>query len=254
MRTLIMKKMKGFWWVICLVLLPLLHSCDDNDGYSIGDFTPPLWATVRTTSNAFYLDCDVWGKLWPVNTDLGWFQPVDGQRVIVSFNPLSDNYGEYDHAVKILKMQEVLTKPLEVVTAETDDEFGHDAMRVLKDGTGISGGYFNVLFQQNLPVDNQKHRISLVRPESDEDLYQADGYLHLQLRYNDYDKVSGVYSPYPSPVSFSLRSLEIPEAAKGIKIHLNSEKNGEVELTYDILKESVLSVPESLSVRDMQIE
>ncbi len=242
-----MRKLQDLCLMLCLALMSFLHACDDNDGYSLGDFTPPLWATVRTTGNAFYLDCDVWGKLWPVNTDMGWFKPVDGQRVIVSFNPLSDQYGEYDHAVKILEMQEVLTKSLEVVTAENDDDFGHDALRVLKNGTGISGGYFNVLFQQNLPSGNQKHLISLVRPEKDSELYQQDGYLHLQLRYNDYDQLSGNYAPFPSPVSFSLRSLEIPEDAKGIKIHLNSEKNGAVVLTYDRLTEKALEVPSELA-------
>ena len=38
--------------VVCLAVMPALQSCDDNDGYSIGDFTPPLWATVRVTGNA----------------------------------------------------------------------------------------------------------------------------------------------------------------------------------------------------------
>lgn len=248
-----MRKLQGLWFWLFVALLPFLHACDDNDGYSIGNFTPPLWATVRTTGNAFYLDCDVWGKLWPVNTDMGWFRPVDGQRVIVSFNPLSDQYGEYDHAVKILEIQEVLTKSLEVVTAENDNDFGHDALRVLKNGTGISGGYFNLLFLQNLPSGNQKHRISLVRPEKEEELYQADGYLHLQLRYNDYDQVSGQYSPYASPVSFSLRSLEIPQEAKGIKIHLNSEKNGDVELVYDIQNEQALDLPDNLGTLEQSL-
>lgn len=237
-----MKRIYGLWWMLCLVVLPLLHACDDDEGYSIGDFTPPLWATVRTTGNAFYLDCDVWGTLWPVNIDMGWYEPVDGQRVIVSFNPLSDNYGEYDHAVKILDIRDVLTKPLEVLTAENDAEFGNDAMRVLKEGTGVSGGYFNVWFQQNMPTEGVKHRISLVRPESDEELMGEDGYLHLQLRYNDYDKVSGIYNPYPSPVSFSLRGLEVPEGSKGLKIHLKSEKNGDVVLTYDFKTDKSLSV------------
>ena len=62
-----MRKLHWLFMVVCLAVMPALQSCDDNDGYSIGDFTPPLWATVRVTGNAFYLDCDVWGTLWPVN-------------------------------------------------------------------------------------------------------------------------------------------------------------------------------------------
>ena len=76
-----MKKLHWLFMAICLAVMPALQSCDDNDGYSLGDFTPPLWATVRVTGNAFYLNCDVWGTLWPVNTDIGWYDAVDGQRV-----------------------------------------------------------------------------------------------------------------------------------------------------------------------------
>ena len=91
---------------VCLLAGLSFQSCD-SDGYSIGDFTPPLWATARVTGNAFYLDCDVWGTLWPVNVDLGWYETVDGQRVITVFNPLSDEYAGYDHAVKILSMTQL---------------------------------------------------------------------------------------------------------------------------------------------------
>ena len=52
-----MKKLHWLFMAICLAVMPALQSCDDNDGYSLGDFTPPLWATVRVTGNAFYLNC-----------------------------------------------------------------------------------------------------------------------------------------------------------------------------------------------------
>ena len=55
-----MRKLHWLFMAVCLAVMPVLHSCDDDEGYSIGDFTPPLWATVRVTGNAFYLDCDVW--------------------------------------------------------------------------------------------------------------------------------------------------------------------------------------------------
>ena len=193
-----MKKVHWFVLLLCLVS-PVFQSCDDGDGYSIGDFTPPLWATVRVGGGAFYLDCDVWGTLWPVNTDMGWYTPVDGQRVITYFNPLWDNYEGYDHAVKIIS---------------------------------ISGGYMNIIFLQNLPA-KEKHRISLVRPQDDAELYGEDGYVHLELRYNDYDDVTG-YGNWGA-VSYNLSSLNFTDATKGIKLKLNSSVNGEVEVAFDFV-------------------
>ena len=36
-----------------LAILPLLNSCDDSEGYSLGDFTAPSWATVKTLEDGF---------------------------------------------------------------------------------------------------------------------------------------------------------------------------------------------------------
>ena len=57
-----MKRLHWLFMAICLAVMPALQSCDDNDGYSFGDFTPILlWATVRA-KNTFYLESDdVWG-------------------------------------------------------------------------------------------------------------------------------------------------------------------------------------------------
>ena len=69
-----MRKLHWLFMAICLAVMPVLQSCDDDDdGFSVGDFTPPLWATVRVTGNAFYLDCDLWGRLWPTNVNLGGY-------------------------------------------------------------------------------------------------------------------------------------------------------------------------------------
>lgn len=215
---------------ICLAVMPALQSCSDDDGYSLGDFTPPLWATVRTTGNAFYLDCDVWGTLWPVNTDLGWYKPAEGQRVITVFNPLYDNYEGFDHAVKLLRLQDVLTKEVETLTPETEEEFGNDPVLIYQGDISISGGYMNIFFLQNLPSET-KHRISLLRPQDDRELYGDDGYLHLELRYNDYDDVTERRAY--GAVSYNLGSLDVTSETKGIKLKLNSEKNGEVEVVFD---------------------
>lgn len=246
-----MKKLHWLFMAICLAVMPALQSCDDFDnGYSVGDFTPPLWATVRVTGSAFYLDCDRWGTLWPVNTNIGWYEPADGQRVITTFNPLYDNFQGYDHAVKILTMQEVLTKNIEIMTAENEKEFGNDPILVDKRNLGISGGYLNIIFAQNLP-SKTKHRISLVRTQEEEDLYTEDGYIHLELRYNTYDDVTG-YRTFGA-VSYNLNSLDIT-SAKGIKLKLNSEVNGEVELTFDLKDSGSDTDKASMDFSKMQLQ
>ena len=41
-----MRKLHWLFMAVCLAVMPVLQSCDDDEGYSIGDFTPPLWATA----------------------------------------------------------------------------------------------------------------------------------------------------------------------------------------------------------------
>ena len=226
---LTMKKTKMMLMLcLCAVLPAFLCSCDDDDSYSLGDFTPPLWATVRTQGTAFYLDCDVWGTLWPVNTDLGGYEPVDGQRVITSFNPLADDYEGFDHAVKILSLHHALTKQLEQITPDTEEAYGNDPLLIYQGDMCVSGGYLNLLFLQNLPA-SEKHRISLVQSAEDLQAGQEDGYLHCQLRYNTFGDLTGRRAY--GAVSFHLGQL--PEGCKGVKVQLQSEKNGAVEATFD---------------------
>ena len=148
------------------------------------------------------------------------------------FNPLSDGFDGYDHAVKLLSLQDVLTKEVETLTPETEEEFGNDPVLIFKGDIGISGGYMNIVFMQNLP-SKTKHRISLVRPQDDADLYGEDGYIHLELRYNDYEDLTGLRDY--GAVSYNLNSLDVTSETKGIKLKLNSEVNGEVELVFDIV-------------------
>ena len=95
------------------LLMPALQSCDDNDGYSIGQFGGS-WATVRVLSgNTYYLDSDYYGTLWPAASNVYGFRPVDGQRLAVLFNPLYDNFDNYDlGSVVILGGLTFATSPL----------------------------------------------------------------------------------------------------------------------------------------------
>jgi hypothetical protein len=231
-----MKKLPLLFSALCMTIFPVMQSCDNSDGYSVGDFTYPDWATVKVIGDAFYLDSDYMGSLWLVNTNLQGYIPVDGQRVLAVYTPLSDQFEGYDHAVKLLDLRDALTKEAERWTEEMDEEWGHDPLLIDKGDITISGGYLNVIFRQNLPTDpNNKHRISLVGDavnfKGTITQQVPDDYIHLDLRYNTYGDVSG-HRAY-GLVSFKLSELNITEETKGIKLKLNSEVNGEVELTFN---------------------
>lgn len=55
-----MKKIKLLWMAMLILMLPALQSCDDNDGYSLGDIAVD-WATVRVVGGDTYsLNADRW--------------------------------------------------------------------------------------------------------------------------------------------------------------------------------------------------
>ena len=198
-----MKKLNLLLLAFLAVMGVTFQSCDDDDGYSLGDVAVD-WATVNVKGAHVYdFTGDRWGQIWPATTDYFWYSPIDGQRVILYFNPLYDNYPEgYDCSVKVLSIKEILTKPIEELTAENEEEFGNDPVDIFEDNMWISGG-----------------------PDQ-------DGYIHLEYRYNTYADTTGYWRN--GAVSFNLNSLEITSETKGIKVKINSAKNGEKEVSFDL--------------------
>ena len=242
-----MKKIKLLWMAMLTLMLPALQSCDDNDGYSLGDIAVD-WATVRVVGGDTYsLNADRWGTLWPAATAIPFYKPIDGQRVITYFNPLYDNYEGYDQAVKVEHNYNVLTKQVEDLTAENESEFGNDPVWVNKDMMWIGGGYLNVIFRQNLPV-KEKHLVSLVRDKwATAAEGEDDGYIHLEFRYNTYDDVTARQAN--GAVSFNLNSLDLT-GKKGIKVKLNSVKDGETEVVFNLKGQSMPEEAKQVTLSD----
>lgn len=228
-----MKKFNLLLLALLAVVGVTFQSCDDGDGYSLGDVAVD-WATVNVKGAHVYdFTGDRWGKLWPATTDYMWYSPVDGQRVILYFNPLYDNYPEgYDCSVKVLNVMEILTKPIEELTAGNEEEFGNDPVHISEGNMWINGGYLNIIFNQDIP-SGKKHRVSLVKNTTVTPA--QDGYIHLEYRYNTYDDTTGHW--INGAVSFSLNSLEITPETKGIKVKINSATNGEREIAFDLQEE-----------------
>lgn len=201
------------WMLLAAIVLPVLQSCDDDDGYSIGDIAQAI-GTIRIDGNIYYIRSDRGTTIVPVTNDPYGYQPVDGQRVWALFNPLQDNYGKYDLAVKFYRIDNILTKQIENLTEANEEEIGNDPVK-LNEGMWIGGGYLNVSFYYPYPAAKPT-RVSLVRNTLTES--PEDGYIHLEYRQN----LNGTTTGYAGKglVSFNLNSLEdeLEDGAKGIKV------------------------------------
>lgn len=242
--------MKKFNWLLGMLLIaltPMLQSCDDDEGYSIGDLGWD-WATVRTTGGGgYYLEGDRWGTIDPITTSIPWYKPVDGERVVAFFNPLADMAGKEGVQVKMEGIQDVLTKNVEDMTAENAEEFGNNPIVIYEGDMWLGGKFLNVIFAQNRP-GLEKHRISLVQNKIETPTpIEEDGYVHLELRYNTYGDTTGVW--VWGRVSYNLEKFypaaEQHEEAdfKGFKVTINSKEHGEGRVLVLDLKHPV-AVPE----------
>ncbi|MGL4852654.1 MAG: NigD-like protein [Phocaeicola sp.] len=227
------------------------QSCSDDDSFSVGDIAVD-WATVHAHGTHTYsLTGDNWGTMWPAASAVV-YTPVDGERVMSVFNPLYRDYQGYDYAIKVESMQRILTKQVETLTPENEEEFGNDKVDILEGDMWVSGGYLNVIFQQNMP-SKVKHRVSLVT-RADEPLVDSDGYLNVEYRYNTYNDVTGYWGR--GAVSFNLKKLEVPSDLKGVKVLINSSKNGmkEIVLTFVERSNQAPSSAATLNYAEMEVQ
>lgn len=223
--------MKKFNWLLLALLfiaVPVLQSCDNDDNEAFGID----WATVHTTGGGgYYLQGDNWGKIGIASSN-AWFKPIDGERVIAFFKPLSDKLEGYNIAVQMDGAQSVLTKKVEDLTAENDAEYGNDPIVIYEGYMWLGGDYLNLVFKQRIPR-TEKHRISLVRNVAEP--FVEDGYVHLELRYNTYKDTTNDWQF--SPVSYNLSEFYPKEGEdsnfKGFKVKINSKENGERTLILD---------------------
>lgn len=242
-----MKRMKSKLLALFAVLFLGFSSCDDGNGYSLGDIALDM-ATVNQEVDCYSLSGDTWGTMWPAATAIPWYHPADSQRVIVYFTPLQDDFQGFDCAIKVGDVEEILTKRIETLTGENDEEYGNDPLNIEDGNIWISGGFLNIRFIQNMPKQH-KHRISLVKdPAYNESA--NDGYIHLEVRYNDYDDFSQAY--IYGLVSFNLEYPSLSPDSKGFKIRVNLLNKGETEFVYDFGEQ--VAAPKNLDFSNKDIQ
>lgn len=219
--------MKRFF--LFLLIVPFLASCNDDDQCSLDDYMIDI-ATVENPNQAtnFYFTLDDGERMWTAASELKYYRPKDGQRIIANYTILAERPASSTHGfdVRLNDAYEVLTKGIFNITPATQDSIGNDYISIRD--MWICSDYLNVEFEY--PGYNKTHFINLV---SDTSKTYTDGKVHLEFRHND----NGDYPNYFrwGIVSFNLRSLQTsPNGSIGLVIHTKEFNLGEetYNLTY----------------------
>jgi|APDOM4702015248_1054824.scaffolds.fasta_scaffold16441_2 hypothetical protein len=221
-----MKKLLLLFGIFSVVLLT---SCNNDDDFSIDSYSIQM-ATVGKidgSSSTFYLNLDSGAKVWIAATNLPYFNPKDGQRIIASYSILSNGGNGYDHYVKLNDAYQVLTKPIISLTASNADSIGNDPIKITD--VWIANHHLNVEFV--FLGDRLKHMVNLAESS---DFGSTPQIAKLQLRHNAYNDSPQFW--LRGIASFKLRPLVV-QGQQSRKIELSyTSFNGEqkiVELTYD---------------------
>lgn len=224
------------------------QSCKDDNGYSIGDIGVD-WVTVHVEGDGYYSFIgDSWGTMWPAATSIWNYKPVEGERAILYFNPLYDNYQGFDHAIKSESIYPILTKQVEQLTSENESEFADDPAYITD--AWVSGGYMNIVFVQRLPQEHA-HKVSLVENLTSEP--EDDGYVHLEYRYNTYGDSLSAMPLVSGAVSYNLNTLDL-ENANGIKLRINSAVNGERVIVFEKNSKSQPNGVDNIDISSMKVQ
>lgn len=236
-----MKRIIFYLWAMGIAMIPVLQSCNDDDDDQL---CVREMATVYVKSgDTYYLDTDDGIRLIPDESRIPWYKPVDGQRVIADYTPLEyrSEVENPDLSVRVNSLFDVLTKQVEELTEENEDEYGDDPVHI--EGMWLGANFLNIRFRINRPYQTA-HRVSLVQnTTTGQPLIDDEGYICLEYRYNNYDDVSSdVRRGY---VSYNLGSYgpmsETLEGVLGLKVRINSAVNGIKDIVFDYANREIES-------------
>lgn len=223
-----------------LLALPLLVACSDREPENSLDNYLMDIATIENPEEAssFFLTLDDSTRLWTIASNLRYYRPKDGQRVIASYSIINEKPDSlnYNYDIRLNDVYEILTKGIFNLTPETADSIGNDYIFI--EDIWIGSHFLNVEFIY--PGNATKHFINLV---SDSTKTYNDNKVHLEFRHN----ANGDYPAYNrwGIVSFNLKSLEKPgQNSVDIVVHtneFNSNGNDKYEFKYIYNSETQLT-------------
>ena len=219
-------------WITLIICL--FNSCNNDEGYSLDD----AWYSIATIhaegygATSYWLTLDSGTSLWPVATNIPGYDAKDKQRAIVLYTILSDEFSGYDHAIKILDIKGILTKPIvEDLYEENDSIYGTDPADIAE--MWIGDGFLNIVFEFNYGGDTV-HFINLI-----ENVHVNTPYFY-EFRhhaYNDSERYrrKGIVAFDLSSVNTNGEEIELTiqvntfDGTKDFKIKYNSLKNPTVQ-------------------------
>lgn len=182
------------------LIFPFIIACNNHNDDNENILTDI--ATVENPDQAtkFGLLLDDSTCLWVASSEVPYYRPKDGQRIIVNYTKLSENRDtKYQNNILINDVYEVLTKEIFNISPATQDSIGNNNISIKN--MWIGGNFLNVEFVY--PGYSTVHYINLV---ADTSKTYTDGKLHLEFRHNannDYPEFNkwGI-------VSFNLKPLQ----------------------------------------------
>lgn len=186
----------------------IFTSCvKDDEHYSIGDFIVSFGTIEQksTALNDYVIHLDAGDNVIPLTTAVPSFEIKNNQRVLVSFNPLSDEKltdSTVTYQAKINSLRDILFKGIKKYTEVADDSMGHDPIIVRDSWISKTGGILTIDIKYF--TQGSVHYINLI------DNGEANGIdkpFVLELRHN----ARGDRSDYPATgyVSFKLDYLKL---------------------------------------------
>lgn len=195
------------FFMLAVLVSTMFVSCNmDDDGYSLSNMWVGFGLTdkVDEESKSFIIRMDDGTVLYPVATQIPWFDMEDDQRLLVNYTVVGDKKvsGENkEYYVRINSLKEILYKGIFDITPATEDSIGNDPIHV-KDAW-LAGNLLT--FELSYYGNSRVHYINLVKQPGA--ITAENEPIVLELRHNNRDDEPRV--PMTALVTFKLDAIKI---------------------------------------------
>ena len=223
--------MKKIVFLVMAVLSVALFSCNDDDGYSLGDYWLGF-GIIKVESDNYTIILDDGDELeavaWNVHPEnIEWLE--DGGRVLVNFTILDDVTDEEGNVtkylVKVNEISDILMKGILDITEENADSIGNDPI-VVQDYWMTDS---LLSFKLRYAGYYETHFLNLVQDPTDP--VNEDGAIKLELRHNANDDQDAIH--FTAYVSFSLNQLR-KEGTDVVSLEISSTDYENVTHTFTV--------------------